>query len=137
MSQENVEVVQRLIEGFNRRDDDWQAVLAVLDPDIEVVDLDISLDAERFHGHAGVRKWLRFWSDAWGSWRIDGLEVRPVGEDRAIALFVMVCKGQGSGIELSRRDALVCTLRADKIAEMTYYNEQQLPQAFEAAGLSE
>jgi ketosteroid isomerase-like protein len=135
MSHENVEVVQSLIEAFNRRDDDWQSVLAVLDPDIEVVDLDISLDAERFRGHAGVRKWLRFWSDAWGSWRIEGLEVEPLGEDRAIALFVMVVTGEGSGIELSRRDALVCTLRAGKIAAMTYYNDQQ--QARDAISLSE
>ena len=135
MSQETAEVVQSLIEGFNRRDDDWQSVLAVLDRDIEVVDLDISLDAERFHGHTGVRKWLRFWSDAWGDWRIEGLEVRPVGEDRAIALFETVVTGQESGIELSRRDALVCTMRAGKITAMTYYNDQQ--EAFEAIGLSE
>jgi ketosteroid isomerase-like protein len=137
MSQENVQVVQRLIEGFNRRDDDWRSVLAELDPDVAVHDLDISLDAEHFRGHDEVRKWLGVWSDAWGSWRIEGVEARPVGEDRAIALFVMVCKGKGSGIELSRRDALVCTLRAGKIAEMTYYNEQQLLQALEAVGLSE
>jgi ketosteroid isomerase-like protein len=137
MSQENVEAAQRLIEAFNRRDDDWQSVLAELSHDIEIVDLDISLDAERFRGHAGVRKWLAFWSDAWGSWRIEGLEVRPAGEDRAIALFQMHCKGEGSGIELSRSDAIVCALRAGKIAELTYYNEQQLPQALEAVGLSE
>jgi len=46
MSQENVEVVQRLIAGFNRRDDDWQAVVAELNPDVEINDLDISLDTE-------------------------------------------------------------------------------------------
>jgi ketosteroid isomerase-like protein len=137
ISQENVEVVQRLIEAFNRRDDDWRSVLAELNPDVAVHDLDISLDAEHFRGHDEVRKWLAVWSDAWGSWRIDDVEVRPVGEDRAIGVFLMICKGKGSGIELSRRDALVCTLRMGKIAEMTYYNEQQLPQAFEAAGLSE
>jgi ketosteroid isomerase-like protein len=137
MSQANVEIVQQLIDGFNRRDDDWQSVLAVLDPSIEVHDLDISLDAEHFRGHDEVRKWLGAWSDAWGSWRIEDVEVRPVGEDRAIALFLMICKGRESGIELSRRDALVCTLRAGKIAAMTYYNERQLPQALEAAGLKE
>jgi ketosteroid isomerase-like protein len=137
MPQENVEVVQRLIEAFNRRDDDWRSVLAELDSDIEVHDLDISLDAEHFRGHHEVRKWLGVWSDAWGSWRIEDVDVRPVGEDRAIGMFLMICKGKGSGIELARRDALVCTLRTGKIAEMTYYNEQQLPQALEAVGLSE
>ena len=47
----------------------------------------------------------------------------------------MIVKGQGSGIELSRHDAVVCTLRAGKITEMGYYNDQQ--QALEAVGLAE
>ena len=40
---EHVEVVERLMAGFNRRDDDWQAVLGKLSPDLEINDLDISL----------------------------------------------------------------------------------------------
>jgi len=135
MSQENVDVVQRLIEAFNRRDDDWQAVLAELDPGVELDDLDISLDTEHYVGHDAIRTWLQVWGDAWGSWRIEGIGVRSVGEDRAIALFLMFVTGEGSGIELSRHDALVCTLRAGKITEMTYYNDQQ--QALKAVGLEE
>jgi len=135
MSQENVEIVQRLVAGFNRRDDDWQAVLAELDPDVQIVDLDISLDTEHFLGHDGTRKWLGIWGDAWGDWRIEDLKVRPVGEDRALGLFVMHVTGKGSGIELSRHDAAVFTLRAGKVTQLTYYNDQD--QAREAAGLSE
>jgi ketosteroid isomerase-like protein len=130
-----VEAVQRLTAAFNRRDDDWQSVFAELDPDVELDDLDISLDTEHYQGHDDIRKWLGVWSDAWASWRIEGLEVRPVGEDRAIALFLMLVRGKGSGIELSRLDAMVYTLRAGKIAEIVYYNDQQ--QALEAVGLSE
>ena len=135
MSQENVEVVRRFIEALGRvqGSDDWQPVLAELDPEVEIDDLDISLDTEHYRGHDKVRKWLGVWNDAWESWRVEDLEVRPAGEDRAIALFLMLVKGKGSGIELSRRDALVCTLRAGKIAEMGYYNDQQ--QALEAVGL--
>jgi ketosteroid isomerase-like protein len=73
--------------------------------------------------------------ESWESWRLEDVEVRPVGEDRAIGLFLVRARGKGSGIELARRDALVCTLRAGKIAEMTYYNDQQ--QALESVGLSE
>ena len=47
----------------------------------------------------------------------------------------MVVTGKESRIELSRRDAMVCTLRAGKIAQLTYYNDQQ--QALKAAGLEE
>jgi ketosteroid isomerase-like protein len=137
MSQENVEVVRRFIEAVERAQGsaDWQPVLAELDPDVEIDDLDISLDTEHYRGHDTVRKWLGVWNDAWESWRVQDLDVRPVGEDRAIALFLMIAKGKGSGIELSRRDAAVCSLRAGKIVEIGYYNDQQ--QALEAVGLAE
>jgi hypothetical protein len=73
--------------------------------------------------------------ESWDSWTLEEIEVRPLGEGRAIGLFLVRAKGKGSGIELSRRDALICTLRAGKIEKGTYYNDQQ--QALEAAGLSE
>jgi ketosteroid isomerase-like protein len=133
--QENVEVIRRFIEAVERTQgsDDWQPVLAEVDPGIEIDDLDISLDTEHYRGEDRIRKWIGIWNDAWESWRVEDLEVRSVGEDRGIALFLMLVKGKGSGIELSRRDAVVCTLRAGKIAEVGYYNDQQ--QALEAVGL--
>ncbi len=73
--------------------------------------------------------------ESWENWTLDEVEVRPVGEDRAIGLFLVRAKGKRSGIELSRRDALVCTLRAGKIEKGTYYNDQR--QALEAVGLTE
>jgi ketosteroid isomerase-like protein len=137
MSKQNVEIVRRFIEAAEKAQsgDDWKPVFAELDPDVEIDDLDISLDTEHYRGDDKSRKWIGVWNDAWESWRVEDLDVRPVGEDRAIALFLMIVKGKGSGIELSRRDALVCTLRAGKIAEMGYYNDQQ--QALEAVGLQE
>ena len=137
MSQENVELVRRFVAALEgtRVNDDWQPVFAEVDADVEVDDLDISLDTEHYRGPDAVRTWVGVWNEAWASWRIEGLEIRPVGEDRVVALFVMVVTGKGSGIELSRRDALVCTLRAGKIAEVGYYNDQQ--QALKAAGLEE
>ena len=127
MSQENVEVVRRFIEALPRAQasDDWQPVLAEVDPAVAIEDLDISLDAERFRGHAGVSKWIGVWMESWESWSLEDVQVRAVGEDRAIGLFLVRAKGKGSGIELSRRDALVCTLRAGKIEKGTYYNDQQ------------
>ena len=137
MSQENVEVVRRFIEALPRaeRSGDWQPVLVELALDVEIEDLDISLDAGHYRGHDSVRKWIGVWMESWESWSLEDVEVRPLGEDRAIGLFLVQAKGKGSGIELSRRDALVCALRAGKIAEMGYYNDQQ--QAREAVGLLE
>jgi ketosteroid isomerase-like protein len=137
MSQENVEVVRRFIEALPRAQDsgDWQPVLAEVDPAVEIEDLDITLDTGRFRGPDGVRIWIGVWMESWESWSLEDVQVRPVGEDRAIGLFLVRAKGKGSGIQLSRRDALVCTLRAGKIEKGTYYNDQR--QALEAVGLSE
>jgi ketosteroid isomerase-like protein len=137
MSQENAEVVRRFIEALPRAQasDDWQPVFAEVNPDVQIEDLDISLDTERYRGHGSVREWIGVWMESWESWALEDVQVRPVGEDQAIGLFLVRAKGKGSGIELSRRDALVCTLRAGKIEKGTYYNDQQ--QALKAVGLEE
>ena len=136
MSQENVEVVRRFIEALPRAQasGDWQPVLAEVDPAVEIVDLDISLDTGHYRGHESVRRWIGVWMESWESWSLEDVQVRAVGEDRAIGLFLVRAKGKGSGIELSRRDALVCTLRGGKIENGTYYNDPQ--QALQAVGLS-
>ena len=89
MSPENVEVVRRFIEALPRAQasDDWQPVLAEVDPDVEIEDLDISLDTERYRGHGSVRKWIGDWMESWESWRLEDVQVRAVGEDRAIGVM--------------------------------------------------
>ena len=53
-------------------------------------------------------------------------ELRPLGNDGTFALFVLVVAGKGSGIQLSRRDAVVCTLTAGKIAQLTVLVDKPL-----------
>jgi ketosteroid isomerase-like protein len=135
MSETNAQVVRRFVEALvsGEGEDYWQQILADLDNDVAVEDLDISLDTERYRGYDEFLRWIADWSESWGPWRIEGVEVRPAGEDRLIALFLMLVEGRGSGIELSQRDAMVFTMREGKIAEIVYYNDQQ--QALEAVRL--
>jgi ketosteroid isomerase-like protein len=132
MSRENVEVVRRILEAANRQD--WQAVVAELDLKVEIDDRDI-LDADDYRGHNSFFRWIARWNESWESWRMEDIEIRPAGDDRAIGLFRMVVKGKGSGIEIDRHDALVCTLRHGKVVAMGYYNDQQ--QTLETVGLRE
>ena len=69
------------------------------------------------------------------SWRLEDLDVRPVGKDRTISLFKMIATGKESGIELARHDAVLADFRGGKIVRIGYYNDQS--QALRAAGLSE
>jgi ketosteroid isomerase-like protein len=129
MSPENVETTHRFTEALVRGD--YAAAAAELGPSIEIDDTDIpeSTGTDSFYA------WLARWNEAWESWRIEDLEVRPVGEDRTISLFKMIAKGKGSGIELARDDAVVAEYRDGKIVRIAYYNDQS--QALEAARLSE
>ena len=129
MSQENVETARRFTEALDRKD--YAAAATELSPNLEIDDTDIpeSTGADSFYA------WLARWDAAWDTWRLEDLEIRPVGEDRTISLFKMIAKGKGSGIELARDDAVVAEYRDGKIVRMAYYNDQS--QALEAVGLSE
>ena len=126
--QQNVETAQRFSEAVMRGD--FGAAAAEVDPGLEIDDTDIpeSTGADSF------RSWLARWDESWESWRIEDLEVRPVGEDATISLFKMIVRGKGSGIELTREDAAVAEFRAGKIVRLGYYNDQA--QALAAAGLA-
>ena len=127
MSQENIATTHRFTEALVRGD--YAAAAAELGPKVEIDDTDIpeSTGTDSFYA------WLARWDAAWESWRIEDLEVRPVGEDRTISLFKMIVRGKGSGIDLARDDALVAEYRNGKIVRIAYYNDQS--QALEAVGL--
>jgi ketosteroid isomerase-like protein len=127
MSSENVDAMRRILEAAGRRD--YQAVLADLDPEVEIDDTDIPEST----GTDSFLEWLARWDHAWESWRVEDVEVRAAGDDQAIALFRMVATGKGSGIELTRPDALVASFRGGKAVKLGYYNDQAL--ALEAVGL--
>jgi ketosteroid isomerase-like protein len=119
--------MRRMVEASGRQD--YQAVLADLHPEVEIDDTDIpeSTGADSF------LEWLARWDQVWESWRIEDLEVRAAGDDQAIALFTMAAKGKGSGVELTRPDALVASFRGGKAVKLGYYSDQA--QALEAVGL--
>jgi ketosteroid isomerase-like protein len=129
MAEENVEVLRRFVEATAAGD--YDAAAAELNPDVEIDDTDITEST----GADSFQEWLARWDAAWESWRIEELELVPAGDDKVLALFRMIVKGKGSGIELDRDDAVLGEFRSGKVVRLGYYNDQQ--QAREAAGLSE
>jgi ketosteroid isomerase-like protein len=129
MSQENVDASHRFNQAVVRGDLD--AAAAELGPTVEIDDTDIpeSTGTDSFYA------WMARWNEAWESWRIEDLEIRSVGEHRTVSLFKMIVRGHGSGIELTRNDAVVAEFLDGKIVRIGYYNDQA--RALEAAGLSE
>jgi ketosteroid isomerase-like protein len=132
MSRENVEVVQRCFEALSK--EDWVAIAELTSEDCEVRDYDIP-DADVYRGPDGLLDWLAHWDKAWETWSPRGLQYHDVDDRRVLALFRMVAKGRGSGVEINRDDAVVYTLDGGKISRVEYYNDQR--QALEAVGLQE
>jgi ketosteroid isomerase-like protein len=79
MSQENVELLRRFHAAFNRRDLD--ALLALHDPEVEVVSLRMGLEGGHpFQGHEGVRSWYESLLDVYPDFGSEIEEVRELGE---------------------------------------------------------
>ena len=83
MSQDNVEIVRRTIEAWNRRD--IESALQALDPEIQFEHRVAALQGS-FVGLDGVKGWLADLAEHFGAWRIDCEDIRDLG-DRVLAGF--------------------------------------------------
>jgi ketosteroid isomerase-like protein len=132
VSQENVEVVRRFIDAFNRRDLD--AASRYFDPEVEV-------DWSRSHGvEAGIYRGEEavrgFWStffDVFDEVTVAPEEFIELG-DRVLVPNRTHLRGR-DGIEVQARSAVVHTVRRGRILEWTLYQEKAA--ALEAVGLRE
>jgi ketosteroid isomerase-like protein len=138
MSQENVEIVRTLAEGFQRRQ--HKQAFEFYDPEIE---WDASALAESmpdvaglFHGHEGVRTYWRNWLSAWSDLRFEIEDVLEAGNHVVLLIHNQRQWGRSSGIEAEMPPfGMVFTIRDGKVVRCRLFPDQ--PSALEAAGLSE
>jgi ketosteroid isomerase-like protein len=136
MSQENVEVVERVFDAVARHD--TEAVLEAYDPDIEY---DFSgsplgglIGDTVYRGHDGMRRWVRDRYEAWESIEDDCQELIDAGE-RVVTFVVSSGRGRSSGVDTELRHYGVWTLRDGKIIRVAWFYDRK--HALEAAGLRE
>ncbi len=132
MSQENVEIVRRVVDAWNRGDID--AFLSLFGSDCEVVFPPDVPEPGPFHGHAELRQWVDGFLAAWESHAAEVVEVMEAG-DSILAVLHMMGRGSGSGVELDQTDAHVFTIREGRIARWQNFNARA--EALEAVGLSD
>jgi ketosteroid isomerase-like protein len=132
MSQQNVEILTRLVEAWNRAD--VAAILALFHAECEVVFPPEVPEPGPFRGRAELRGWVEGFLEAWESHRAEVVELTVQG-DVVLAMLHLSGRGSGSAIELDETDAHVFTFRGDKIIGWRNFAERS--EALEAAGLSE
>jgi ketosteroid isomerase-like protein len=135
MSQENVEIVRRVSDAYNRRD--VGAMLDELHPEIEWhpwLQLQLGGAATVYRGHQGVRKGIRELEEAFSEIQAKQTEIRDLGE-RVVAIGYLRGRGKESGAMTESALAWIVDFNSGKVIRVREYLDPK--EALEAAGLGE
>jgi uncharacterized protein len=132
MSQENVEIVRRLIEAWNSNEQD--EAIAIVDPEVVLDATRRLVNPKTYTGMQGMRRMLADRDEVWEEFRMEPDEVLDSG-DRVVAIGRWVAKGKGSGIEVQQPVAHVFTLQDGRVVRVEISATRD--EALEAAGLRE
>jgi ketosteroid isomerase-like protein len=130
MSAENVEIVRRAVDAFNARDRD--RLLGLMDPEIEFRSV---FERKTYRGLAGMVQYRDDIDATLQEFHTEEHRFMDAGEDRVVYLYRIVGRGTGSGVPVSRENAILWRLRNGKLLKGEVYLDQT--RALEAAGLSE
>jgi ketosteroid isomerase-like protein len=138
VSEENVEIVRTLVEGFARRQ--HERAFEFYDPEIEwdASALAASMPdiAGVFHGHDGVRAYWRNWLSAWSDLQFEVADLLDAGDEVVLLIRNQRQWGRSTGIEAEMPDySMVFTLRDGKVVRWRLFPDYR--SGLEAAGLSE
>jgi ketosteroid isomerase-like protein len=133
MSQENVELVYRAIEAFNRHN--FDAMLVFLDPDIEYGSRLVQMEGGGpYRGHDGMRKWWKDLFAVFPDFHADIKEVKDLG-DLTLARVRQHTQGTERHAPADQTQWHLCEWRGGSIIRWHVFLSEA--EALEAAGLRE
>jgi ketosteroid isomerase-like protein len=135
--QENVEIARRSFEAFNRTFNEGTPDLyEMLDPEVEWVPMSALLEGSAYHGHDGVRRWLKDMKRDWTTYEIRPERYLDLGDDRVLTLGAWRARGRAGDVLLDfPQAAWLLQYRKGKCTRVQTFTERK--KALEAAGLSE
>ena len=131
MSEQNVEIVRRGYEYYNRT---GEPNYSLLDPEVVYDVSRRTFDPGVYHGHEGVREFTSLIRKQWATMRLEPQEFFDAGDDVVVSIR-LVGVGEESGVETTAHAAHLWTFRNGKVVRQTTF--QTTREALEAAGLSE
>jgi uncharacterized protein len=132
MSQENVEVVRRIFDGWATGD--FGAGLTDLDPDVVFVVRHPFPEAVETVGPDGIRDYMRRFLENWETYAVEARDLQAVGAT-VVADAVQHGEGKASGIEMEQPFFMVFSFLGGKIVRIESILNRD--EALEAAGLRE
>jgi ketosteroid isomerase-like protein len=94
----NVELTRRGFEAYNARD--FDALGALLDPDVELHASASVLNGGDYRGREGFLQWNAEWDEAWEGFVAEPAEIEPMGEHALLVRTHQVATGAGSGVDV-------------------------------------
>ena len=131
MSRENVEIVRRAYDAFNRRDLD--GFLSLMGDGVESGSRLVGVEGG-FYGHDGVRRWWSSLFDNFPDMEIEVVDIRDLG-DVTLGEYRIRAHGAGSHTPVEDHQWQVVRFQGGKVSVwQTFVSEAE---ALEAVGLSE
>ena len=134
MSQENVEIVRSIHEGWERGD--YNSV-EWAHPEIEYVIADGPAPG-KWKGVAGMAEGWQSARDAWDDYRVEVDEYRDIDDERVLVLHRWSGRGKTSGLELGQmraEGAVLFHVHDGKVTRFVGYFQRK--RALKAVGLSD
>jgi ketosteroid isomerase-like protein len=137
MSQENVEIVKRILAA-NRSgppEETREVALSLAAPEVEFRSRVMEVEGGEYFGHDGVRRAFDDMADAFRSWRNEAEAFAEVSPGGVLVDNVFHGIGKESGMEVELRSAILFIIREGRVTRCLSYSTRA--EALEAAGLSE
>ena len=133
MSQENVELVRRIVEE-GPIDRDPEQLLDIWDPHGDYHPVEEFPGSRPCHGVKEIARFFRQFQPAWEHIDASIEPINPVSDDRVLAHVSLAAEGRESGLKL-RQEVFICFwLRQGRVFRQE--DRQSLPRALRALGLS-
>jgi ketosteroid isomerase-like protein len=130
MARENLEIVKRGFEAFNR--DGVEGILPFVHPDFEATTPpELASEPDTYRGHDGVRRWFDSFYEVMDNIRWEPREFRAVG-DRVLVDFTLKARGKSTGLEFGQDAFMLWELRDGQAIGLQLF--PTLEEALAAAG---
>jgi ketosteroid isomerase-like protein len=130
VAKEKVEMAQRWIEAFNRR----ELLLEDFHPEVEWIEDPRYPGADTFHGRSGVQRSVEKWWDAWAQITLQVEELIDLS-DRVVLAGRTEARGHDSDVTVTAEFGGVWEFRDGKIVRVQVLGSRA--EALEAVGLRE
>jgi uncharacterized protein len=134
MSEANVEIAERVIDAFNRRDVD--AIFECVNQDVEWFPaMPVTFSGGALRGREGIESYIGEVGDTWDEYRVVAQDFRGLGDDQVLVLSRVEGRGAGSGGLVDSAMGQIYDFRDGKISRVRTYLDHA--EALKAAGLVE